>query len=364
MRATGMPGAAPRLIVINNMPSYYRTPAYEAMATEFARRTGGETLVAYQVRRASRERAEWFYTPDTDFPFDHVFVQPDFRHIAGRKLPAAPGARVLLGYRPTHCFTAGWDTPLSLAASSWARASRMRLGVWVESSPLTSKHDNLMLNAARRAFLGPADFAVVPTEVSRVYVNRLAGRDVPSRVLLNPVRLSRLADAPSGAAPRVVFLGDLSRRKGYDVLRGAATVLRQQGLETHAWGRDVDGLARRESDVLVHAPVPLSAIVPLLRSTDVLVISSRVDPAPLTYSEALALGVRVVVSDTIAYAQHAAATTGATVSDCSTPESLAHGIARALGSPRPDAAATMEVTPEHFGRSVVDALLSSSPVRA
>ncbi|NYG54699.1 glycosyltransferase family 4 protein [Nocardioides perillae] len=342
------------------MPAYYRTPAYAAMAEEFAARTGGSTLVCYQVRRAARERAEWFYTADAEFPFDYYFVQPDFRYVAGRKMPAAPGGRLLLRYRPTHVFTAGWDTPLSLAASTWARWAGVHLGVWVESSPLTSKHDNLLLNAARRRFLRPATFAVVPTDASRAHVDRLAGRHVRSRLLLNPVDLGRLPDQFSEAGARVIFLGDLTRRKGFDVLLQAATVLRVRDIEVHAWGRDIEGLAAVADDVTIHGAAPLPEILPMLRSTDVLVIPSRVDPAPLTYSEALALGLRVVVSETIAYAGHASTTVGAVVSDCSSPAALIGAIEAALTSRRPDPESSREVTPRHFGTTVVDALLGST----
>jgi glycosyltransferase involved in cell wall biosynthesis len=208
-------------------------------------------------------------------------------------------------------------------------------------------------------FLAPADFSVVPTQASRAHVDSLAGRQVPARMLLNPVDLSRLPDGTSHSRPRAVFLGDLSRRKGFDVLSESAIQLRAQGVETHAWGRDVDGLGDAAIDIALHGSAPLKEILPLLRSTDVLVIPSRVDPAPLTYSEALALGLRVVVSKTIAYAGHASATAGAIVSDCSSPRSLARAIIDALEAQRPDPASSRQVTPAHFGTSVVDALLGS-----
>ena len=62
--------------------------------------------------------------------------------------------------------------------------------------------------------------------------------------------------------------------------------------------------------------------MPLLRSTDVIVIPSRVDPAPLTYSEGLALGLRVILSDTIAYREHAAQTLGVVVADFEATDSV------------------------------------------
>ncbi|WP_165872886.1 glycosyltransferase [Nocardioides jejuensis] len=341
----------PRLLIVNNMPAFYRSPLYAAIADEFRARTGGQTLVVFQVRRARRERGEWFYTPDGDHGYAHRFVQDDYAYLAGRKLPTRPGSGLLRRYAPTHVFTAGWDTSLSLAASRRALRRGVRLAVWVESSSLTTTRRSRLLDAVRRSWLAPADLAVVPSAASAAYVDELAQRHVPDVRLLNPVTLDRLAGTE--AAPRVVFLGDLSLRKGFDRLVALAAKL-GSGIEVHAWGRDTDGLAA--GGVVVHPPVPLAEIVAELTSADVLVIPSRVDPAPLTFSEGLALGLRIVVSTDISYAEQAGP--GVVAADCDDPASFVVAVEDVLAGERPPASRGADVSPEHFAKRLVDGLLA------
>ncbi|MGY2701584.1 glycosyltransferase family 4 protein [Nocardioides sp. HB32] len=349
---------APRLLILNNLPSYYRTHLYRAMLNEFASRTGGSGMVAYQYRRSPAERDDWFFTPDDELDFSHTFLADRPRRIRNRSFSAHPGLHLFARFRPTHVFAAGWSTSASVLASAYCRATGAQLGAWVESSRLTSKNLSRPAVAFRRSWLSPASYCVVPSGASEEYVRELARREVQVLRLLNPVELSRLADPTGVASPRAVFLGDYSARKGFDRFVEAARILGPRGVGAVAWGTDRDNLRQSAAGLVdVRNPERLSAIAPQLHGRDVLVIPSRVDPAPLTYSEALSLGLRVVVSDQIAYRDHASRTGGVAVVDCSRPEDIADAVERLANGSRPDASAADEVSAQHFARTVTSAMM-------
>lgn len=344
-----------RLLIINNMPAFYRTAPFAALIERFAEFTGGVGKVAYQVRRDPNGRGDWFFTSDADLPYEFYFSSAETKPSSSvTGYPLRIDWRLWSAYRPTHIFAAGWDSPLSVSAAAYSRARRTPMGVWVESNPSTSMRQGRFSNLFRRGFLRSASFSVVPTQASAAYVRALSGREMPIRQLLNPVSWNRLDDCTASSDRRMVFIGDLSRRKGFDVFRDVVSSGLAHGWTGVAWGRDIENLARDvPGNLQIHAARPLQSVLPHLRSSDVLVIPSRVDPAPLTYSEALALGLRVLVSDSIALAEHARVTTGADVMTVTNGASVHVAAARLLSGPRPGKEASELVTPEHWASEVL-----------
>lgn len=346
-----------RLLIVNNLPTFYRADTHREVCDQFNRRTNGTSLVAYQSRRSSRDRKEWFFAPDAALDYPHVFANEDTHHFLALRLPGTPMARTIRDFAPTHVFTAGWDTSLSWAAAIQAKRHGAVLGLWVESNRTTTRHPGPILDSVRRGMVSAADFVVVPTAASASYAEQLAKRPVSSIRLFNPVSLNRIPDC--GASPaRAVFIGDLSRRKGFDRFEAAAARL-AGAMEFLAWGVDVEGLASASKHVVVSQPVPREELVKELRPDDIVVIPSRNDPAPLTFSEALALGLRIVVSPNIAYSENAGVITGVTsFSGAEDPESLADAIRRSSIASRPSAEDGRAVTNAGFAERLVDELLS------
>lgn len=352
----------PRLLVINNMPAFYRTPLFAELIKQFSAATGGDGMVAYQVRRDPLGRGEWFYTPDDELPFAHHFSSVEAKASSWRTgYPIRFDPDLWFGYRPTHIFAAGWDSPLSLAAATWARARGATFGTWVESNQSTSRRRSGPADLYRRLFLRSADFVVVPSDASRDYVQALTGRRMHTVKLLNSVALDRIADVPPATVPwrRIVFLGDLSRRKGFDLFQESARHLSPEGWAAVAWGRDTEGLGRMEPSVEVRESRLLRDIVPALHPRDILVIPSRSDPAPLTFSEGLALGLRVVISDAVAYAAEAPRLAGVEAAPAKDNESVADAVRRLHSAARPDVPASLEVAHTYFADHVVRALVSA-----
>lgn len=360
-RAFNMDLRRPRLLIINNMPAFYRTAPFAALVRRFEEETGGVGLVAYQVRRDPHGRGEWFYTPDPELPYAHYYASAETRASNRRTgYPLRLSAELWRRFRPTHVLAAGWDSPLALGASLWAASSGARLCTWVESNPSTSRQKSHLSNIVRRAILRPASTILVPTRASEQYVRSLAKRDVHVVHALNPVTCERLAGEESSTR-RLIFLGDLSRRKGFDVLQEALRQSPESGWKGVAWGRDVDGLASDSPTSLdVRGPAPLRDVIPHISSGDTWVIPSRVDPAPLVYSEALAMGLRVIVSESIAYSDHARNVAGAATVDIAHPQSLLRAADFLSEGGRPSVASAQETTPHRWADVVYQALVAGA----
>lgn len=201
-----------------------------------------------------------------------------------------------------------------------------------------------------------ADSYLFSTEAAKTWVEELAGHTLDrSLVLPNPMQGTRLPD-DDRPCPRFVFLGDLSRRKGFDLLCDA--MRRRPDWLCVAYGRDSEGLSMFEPpNVVWKGSQTSSTIHQALRASDVLVIPSRSDPAPLTFSEGLVLGLRMVVSPDIAYGTEYAGQTGIFVPT----ELTAAGLVSAMDDARTAARLPADVAhlaqPGHWANAVVEQCL-------
>ena len=281
-----MPAAKPRLevqrrlLIINNLPSFYRIKPFEDLEIRWRFATGGPTVCLFQARRNYHQREEWFFTPDDDITVPHQFLSQKTVKI-GRRVTYLPrfGIRSISSFRPSHILVAGWDTPVALAAARYRRShSSTRLMSWVESNPSTTSRSGRFANGLRGAFFRSADAALVPTKASANYVTALRGSDLPILEAPNAVHLARIPARPRAepsASRRLVFLGDLSHRKGFDLFLRACNLLASSGWTAVAWGADTEGLASAvPANCAVQSGSMLSSVIPKLRA-DVFVCTNR-----------------------------------------------------------------------------------------
>jgi glycosyltransferase involved in cell wall biosynthesis len=125
-----------------------------------------------------------------------------------------------------------------------------------------------------------------------------AARVVP---VPNAVRVPAAAARPPGAAPNVVFLGEIGDRKGAFVLLEAWARLAPGASLTLAGDGAVDRarrvIAERGLDVQVRSWLSPAQVGELLAEADVLVLPSRNEGQPMAVLEAMAHGLCVVASD-------------------------------------------------------------------
>lgn len=347
----------PHLVVINNLPAFYRTPAFAALQTAWFQETGGRFTVIYQSRRDPARRDESFFTPDDEFPYEHRFLSAECDTSSGMShYRGGLGLRAWLGIRPTHILTAGWDTPASIASQLYRRVTGTRLCLWSESTAWTSAHSGRLSTQYRKWAVRGADSYIFPTVSSKTWLGEVSGRDLDRSVVLpNPVQGHRLPDVQA-STPRFLFIGDLSRRKGFDLVCDA--MRDRETWSCIAYGRDSESLSGlAPSNLSWRGSQPFEAILPTLRGSDVLLIPSRSDPAPLTFSEGLVLGLRIVVSPDIAYGVEYASSHGICVPKELTPAGLGHAMENALAVQRPSTDMARSAHTEHWAAEVVQRCL-------
>lgn len=352
---------ARRLLVVNNLPAHYRAPAFRELCTRWAEATHGTALVAFQARRDPGRRPESFFSSEAELDFEHVFLSDDAVHVRGRSVyRPGPVLSLLRRYSPTHVLTAGWDVPASVLVSLRGRVTGQRTMFWSESTATTTGLTSGPAHAYRRLVVGSADVLLCPTSASACHATGLAGRALPVVVRPNPVAVDRLFDRPAPTERRLLFVGEFSCRKGFDrylALMREAAPLGWTGL---AVGPDREGLAANApSNVRVLNARPFVDILQLLGPDDVWVVPSRSDPAPLTFSEAVALGLRCLLSESLAYADDFRGRDGVAVSDGETANMLAAVQTLAAG-PRPGPELAEEVSVRGWANAVLDGLLEGS----
>lgn len=203
--------------------------------------------------------------------------------------------------------------PQVLVVSGWAHASYRDAVAWAQRHeiPVVMCMDNpwrsIVRTAARRLwsrkFLRSMYAVVVPGERGRHYAERLGVSTSKIHTGLYGIDYKQLAAAIDSRARdepprRFLFMGQLNRRKGVDVLLRAYGIYRERSPE--AWALTVCGVGPMESDVIGQQGVHFEGFVAprdqpeLLARHGVFVMLSRFDPWPLAIVEASAAGLPVV----------------------------------------------------------------------
>jgi glycogen(starch) synthase len=230
-----------------------------------------------------------------------VVVLPGHRLDIGRgTMEVSHGVSAALsGLRPDAVVLGGWDVHACWAALRWARRRGVPLIGWVESSQHTGQRRGALSSAVRHRFLMACSAAIVPGKAAEAFVRQLAPA-LPCHHAPNSVDAPDLRSLgeppPRGAA---VFIGELSHRKGADlVLEAAPQILRVfphliiagDGPLRSA----VVALASRLPGIEYAGFVEGPRRAALFGQAAVVLLPSRRDPWPLVACEAL-VGLRPIV---------------------------------------------------------------------
>jgi glycosyltransferase involved in cell wall biosynthesis len=219
-----------------------------------------------------------------------------------------------------------------------------------------------LLARYKRFILESAQTVVVPTAASAEFVSGLSGKRFDIVLAPNPVDAARLDAQPSPEqGSRLIFVGDLSARKGFDLFLEACRLGAERGWTGVAWGRDSEDLATTAPDNcrVVVGGSTLEEIRRELNVADIWCIPSRSDPAPLTFSEALAYGIRVCISDGVAYSKgDAFAWPGVAAHAAGDSADLLRVATELLAQPRPPLEASYVVSVDAWADKVLRSLFS------
>ncbi len=230
-----------------------------------------------------------------------VVVLPGHRLDIGRgTLEVSRGVGATLDdLKPQAVVLGGWDVHACWSALRWARRRGVPVIGWVESSQLTGQHRGAISNTMRRRFLRSCSAAIVPGAASEAFVRRLVP-GLPCHRAPNSVEatdLRAIGQPPQQGA--ALFIGELSERKGADLVLAAAPQILRLFPRLIVAGdgplsSDVIALASRLRGLEYAGFVEGPAKTRLFEQSAVILIPSRRDPWPLVACEAL-VGLRPIV---------------------------------------------------------------------
>lgn len=194
--------------------------------------------------------------------------------------------------KPQAVVLGGWDVHACWAALRWARRRGVPLVACVESSQQSGLRRGVISSTIRHRFLSACSAAIVPGAAAEAFVRQLAPA-IPCYHALNSVDspdLRAIAEPPpQGAA---VFIGQLSQRKGVDLILAAAPHILQLFPRLIIAGdgpmrSDVTALAARLPGMEYAGFVEGPEKKQLFEQAAVVLIPSRRDCGPMVASEAL-----------------------------------------------------------------------------
>lgn len=202
--------------------------------------------------------------------------------------------------KPQAVVLGGWDSHACWAALRWARRRGVPLVAWVASSQHTGLRRGVVSGTIRHRFLRACSAAIVPYAAAEAFVRELAPA-LPCHLVPNSVDAPDLRaigkPPPQGTA---LFIGELSYRKGVDLILAAATQILQVFPRLIVAGdgplrSDVIALAARLPGLEYAGFVEGPTKARLFEQAAVILIPSRSDAGPMVASEAM-IGLRPIVA--------------------------------------------------------------------
>ncbi len=338
---------------------------------ELGQSLGGQLAVVL-TRDTHRKRRRW------SVPWQDVSFQAEMLRTVGiahgeRVFDVSFGvSRTLDRLSPDMVVLGGWDLSASWSSQRWCHRRSVPTVAWVESGAGTGSFRGPLSSQARRRFLGGCGAAVVSGDAAAAFVSELRP-GLPTTVVRNAIGLPALHALQAPTARSALFVGELSQRKGVDVLLEALPGLLQQ-LESVVivgggqLGPAVADAARRLGRVHYLGYLEGRPLIDAFASASVVVAPSRRDPAPLVASEALAAGRPLVLGPGVGNAGDLRRLSPEAVSVMTTASAsdLITGVSKVLGrvvTPAARAAFTPRSCAEAFLKGIETVLPAETSIR-
>jgi len=355
------------LVIVHNILAPYRVPLFN----EIGQRLGGQLAVVL-TRDTHRKRRRW------SVPWQDVSFQAELLRTVG----IAHGERVFdvsFGIRraldrlsPEMVVLGGWDLSASWSSLRWCHRRAVPAVAWVESGVDTGSFRDPLSSLARRRFLDGCSAALVSGDGAAAFVNQLRP-GLPTTLVRNATGLSALHALPAPSTRSALFVGELSQRKGVDILLEALPGLLRHLDRVVIVGDGqlrpaVADAARRLGRVHYLGYLEGPRLVDAFTSAGVVVVPSRKDPAPLVASEALAAGRSLVLGPGVGNANDLRRLSPEAVNVMATASAseLIGSVCKVLGrvvNPAARAAFTPSSCAEAFLKGTQVALPGETPIR-
>lgn len=353
----------PRVALVHNILPPYRVPLFNAISAA----NGGAFHVLLQ-RETHPLRRSWT-VPWSDVRFDFSIMRGmslDFPRLGLAHHVTMNVGRELSRLEPDVVVVAGWDSPASWAAQHWAIRRRRRVVAWTESTQHSGKARDRYSNGLRRHFLSRCQSLIVAGVQAEEFARTLGSRG-PFFRMPNPVdspELRRLP--PPNELRRALFVGELSTRKGVDIIVGAVHELLEELSSITFVGDgplsgDIRKLSEADSRVRALGALDAEGVIPAMANADLLLLPSRRDPWPLVSVEALVARRPMVLGPGVGSADELLSLAGSAISvmRSATETELLRCVRDAIRSRVPPSAA-MAYTPQTAADSFLAACSSGS----
>ena len=286
-----------RIALLTEIPAPFRLPLFAALAAEPDVDLRVFFLAANDPRRN-------YPAYELDFPAE-VLPGKDAL-VGGRWLVVNAGVLGRLRrFRPDVVLVGGWNQPAFWQALLYARATRVPLVVWVESTARDERGGRGPAEAAKRAIVRAAAAFVVPGRAAEEYVRSLGAKQVA--IAPNAVDLGVFGDRAETRTELRAKLGldgvtflcvsRLSREKGVDVLVRAFDGVPGE-LVLVGDGPDREHLAALAGPhVRLLGRVEREELVDWYAAADAFVMPSRSETWGMSMTEAAAAGLPLVASE-------------------------------------------------------------------
>lgn len=206
------------MVIVHNILAPYRVPLFN----EIGQRLGGQLAVVL-TRDTYRKRRR------RSVPWQDASFQAEMLHIVG----IAHGERVAFGIRraldrlsPEMVVLGGGNLSASWSSLRWCHRSAVPTVAWVEVGVATGSFRDPLISLARRRFLGGCGAALVSGDGAVAFASQLRP-GLQKTVVRNAIGLSARHALPAPTTGSAPFVGELSQRKGVDVLLEALPGLPQ-----------------------------------------------------------------------------------------------------------------------------------------
>ncbi len=355
------------LVIVHNILAPYRVPLFNELGQILA----GQLAVVLS-RDTHPKRRRW------SVPWHDVSFQVELLRTVGiargdRVFDVSYGVRRALDrLSPDVVVLGGWDLSASWSSLRWCHRRGVPAVAWMESGVATGSFRDPLSSLARRRFLDGCDAALVSGDAAAAFVGQLRP-GLPTTMVRNAVGLSALHALPAPTARSALFVGELSQRKGVDILLDAlpgllrhleSVMIVGDGQLRHA----VADATRRLDGVHYLGYLEGPQLVDAFASAGVVVAPSRRDPAPLVASEALAGGRPLVLGPGVGNASdlRRLSSGSVTVMTTASASELIDSIRPVLGRvvpPSARAAFTPHSCAEAFLKGTKIALPGETPIR-
>lgn len=287
-----------KFALITEIPAPYRIPLFNALAERV------DLLVLFLA--VEDPRRPFYDLHEQEWRFEHDVLPGRSLRPGGRwtVLNHGLGSR-LRRFAPDALGAGGWNQPAFVRALAYAKAHRVPILSWVESTAGDARSGRAPVELAKRVLVRAYDGFFVPGQASFDYVRSFGvGAD---RIAIAPNAVdASVFDGPrepSDGTMRFLYVGRLDPEKGLDVLLRAFEEVPGELVLVGSGTAEAELRARAGDRVRFTGSLPRDEVAAWYRRADAFVLPSRSEPWGMVLNEAATAGLPLVATEGVGAAR-------------------------------------------------------------